>query len=418
MEEILNRRRFVALTGTAGIVGATGCLGSGEESPDEAEQSSGGDENGEDGSDSEDDGTESEERPEEFDFPPGADENGIVTETVVAGARQFVDEQDRYRTTQTYDLEYSDASTDEIEIAYDVDERLVHERQTRNGVEIDRWVTPDRTVARSVDSEADRTNHWQTGNGGSAITAGGAFNRFPFEEATVPLLLESASFEFDEIVTESEQPYARYTGEIGRSGSLELRQPNSARVDYRMESATGGSVSILLAESGAVRSVEYEFSGEGIRQTHEGRKEVGIETSGEVDFEYDESLDTLEPPEWAETPDPTVTRNFETTRTSLGETYKLVEGPPLSGSLEQEYAEFYLTAQFGSERYMDRYIPRTEFDTREGVVAWLEEDELQLDWASFSGLDAFVEADRIEMSIYLYSPKEGRSLIFHEEYAP
>jgi len=29
-----------------------------------------------------------------------------------------------------------------------------------------------------------------------------------------------------------------------------------------------------------------------------------------------------------------------------------------------------------------------------------------------------VEADRIEMSIYLNSPNKGRSLVFHEEYAP
>ncbi len=416
MDEMINRRRFVAFAGTAGIVSATGCIGGGEQPLDEEEQSSGGDERNEGDGSGEDGETEAEGQSEEFEFPPGANENGIVTETLVAGSRQFVDEQDRYRTTQIFDIEYSDASPDEIEITYDVDERLVHERETRNGVEIDRWVTPDRTVAQSVDSEADRTDRWRSQTSIST-TSGGAFNRYPFEETTVPSLIESASFDFDEIVTESEQPYARYTGEIKRFEPLKLRQPNSARVDCRLESISEGSVSILLAESGAVRTVGYEFSGEGIRQTHDGRREVGIETSGEVDFEYHEDLETLATPEWAETPDSNAVRTFEITETSLGKTYKLVEGPSLPGSVELEYAEFYLTAEFGSERYIDRYIPRMGFNTSDGVVAWLEDDELQLDWASFSGLDAFVEADRIEMSIYLFAPEKGRSLVFHEEYS-
>lgn len=418
MQEMIDRRRFVALVGTAGVVSMAGCSGWGEQSTEEAGQTSsdnGNAESEEAGQTSSDSGKV---EPEEFNFPLGADENGIVTETVVAGARQFVDQQDRYRSTQTYDLEYSDSPTDEIEITYDVDERLVHEQQTWDGVEIDRWVTPDRTVARSVNSEANRTNQWQTETASSAIPADAAYNRYPFEEATVPSLLKSAAFEFDEIVTVSEQPYARYTGEIKRSGSPGLRQPDSARIDYRLKSISGGNISILLAESGAVRRVEYEFSGEGIRQTYDGSEEVGIETSGEMDFEYDEEHEHLAAPEWAETPDPTVTRSFETTKTSLGETYKLLEGPPLPGSVNEEYTEFYLTAQFGSERYIDRYRPRTDFEDDGRLVAWLEDDGLQLEWASFSGQDAFVEADKIEISIYLYSPSNGRSLIFHEKRAP
>jgi len=175
---------------------------------------------------------------------------------------------------------------------------------------------------------------------------------------------------------------------------------------------------MLLAESGAIRSVEYELSGDGVRRTHDGPEEVGIGTSGELDFEYDEGLETLSAPEWAETPDPSATRRFEIAETSLGETYSLVSGPSLPGSVEQEYAEFYITAQFGSERYMDRYRPRREFDTRDGLLAWLEDGELHLDWSSFSGQDAFVAADRIELSIYLYAPEKGRSLIFHEVRSP
>ncbi len=415
MREMINRRRFVVLTGTAGIVSAAGCIGDDEQSPNEEGQSSGGEETGEEG---EDGGAEADDQPEEFEFPAGADESGIVTETVLAGSRQFIDEQDRYRATERYELNYSDAPRDEMETVYDIDEQLVHEQQTRNGVEIDRWVTPDRAVVRSVDPDSDRTSRWQARTLNSTISSGGTFNRYPFEEITIPSLLKSAAFEFDEIVTESEQPYARYVGEINRSESLELRQTKSARVDHRLESVADGSISILLAESGAIRAVEYEFSGVGTRQTHDGREEAGIQASGEVEFEYDDDLDSLAIPEWAETLDSNATRDFGTRETSLGETYKLLEGPSLPGSVEQEYAEFYLTAQFGSQRYTDRYTPRKEFDTRDGVVAWLEDDELQLDWASFSGQDAFVEADRIEMSIYLNSPNKGRSLVFHEEYAP
>ncbi len=410
MRDRINRRRFVACSGAAGIVGVTGCVGLGEEPGEEGGQS--------EASSSSDGEHEPREQPDGFDFPPGADESGIVTETVVAGGRQFIDERDRYRTAQRYELDPSDAPTDEIEITYDVDGLLVHERETRNGVEINRWRTPERTVARSVDSDADRTGQWESRTAESTSPYGNALDRYPFEETAIPALLESAALEFDGIVTESEQPYARYTGEITRAEPPVLRRPNSARVEYRLESISGGNVAMLLAESGAIRSVEYELSGDGVRRTHDGPEEVGIGTSGELDFEYDEGLETLSAPEWAETPDPSATRRFEIAETSLGETYSLASGPSLPGSVEQEYAEFYITAQFGSERYMDRYRPRREFDTRDGLLAWLEDGELHLDWSSFSGQDAFVAADRIEMSIYLYAPEKGRSLIFHEVRSP
>lgn len=411
MGEMTNRRRFLAVAATAGIASVTGCIGGGEQSLGD-EQSPGEDENGDDHE------SEPREDPEEFDFPPGANETGIVAETLVAGSRQFVDDQDRYRTTQIHDIEYGDGGSDSIEMTYDVDERLVHEREMRNGVEIDRWVTPDRVVAQSVGGDADRTNRWQSRNDGSAATSAGSFNRYPFEDSTVPSLVKSASFEFDEIVTESEQPYARYTGEIKRAESLELRQPKSARVDTQVESASDGNLSILLAESGAIRTVEYEFSGEGIRLAHDGRKEVGIQARGEVDFEYHGDLEPLQSPEWVESPDWNETRTFEISRTSLGETIKLVEGQPLPGSVEREYTKFYVTAQFGSEVYIDRFMPRMGFDTSDGLVAGFDEDEFQLDWAAFSGPDAFVEADRVEMSVYLFSPVYGRSLVYHEEYQP
>ncbi len=413
MQENINRRRFVTLTGAASVVGLAGCVGGGEES----DQPSNSDGNGEQSSD--DDGEqEPEEEPEAFDFPPGAKENGIVMETVLAGSRQFVDKQDRYRTTQTYELDYSNAPTDEISITYDADEQLVHEQETRNGVEINRWVTPERTVAQSVDPDADRTNRWQTQTPEATVSAGNTFNRYPFEETIIPSLLQSASFEFEEIVTESEQAYARYTGEINRAETPELRQPDSARVDYRLESISRGSVSMLLAESGAVRSVEYEFAGEGNRLTYDGPEEMEIEVTGELDFEFDEELEALTAPEWVETPDSDTTRRFETKETNIGGTYIFASGQPLPGSVKQEYTEFYITAQFGSERYIARYRPRRGFEVRDRVVAWRDNNGLHLDWTSFSGQDAFLEADRIELSIYLYAPSKGRSLIYHDEYTP
>lgn len=434
MENLIGRRRFVSVAGAAGIASLAGCFGDDEEQP--AEDGNNGSENDENNGNENDENNEENEETEaieQFDFPPGADESGIVTETVVAGSRQFVEATDRYRIEQTQELDPSDTSTDESTFSYDVDEELVHEQVSKNGVDIDRWVTPDRTVGRTSDDEASRTGRWQ----GQTADPNGDFGQYPFEETAVPPLLERASFKFDEIVTgrddeddedendendEAEQWYARYVGEISGSGSFEPQQSKGARASYRIESLSEGSVSLLLAESGALRSVEYDISGEGSRLTHGGRDSIGIEMSGDVHFEYetDENadLEPLEPPGWVESPDPDEVRRFEIEETSLGQTYRLVEGPTLPGSLEQEYAEFYLTAEFDSERYLDRYVPRTEFDTRDGVVAWLQEGSLEFDWASFSGRDALKEADWIEMSIHLYAPGEGRTMIFREERFP
>lgn len=425
MEKRIDRRRFVALVGTAGAVGAAGCSGGGNQPPDEG--GSGGDGNGDEGgsesTEGQDQGSD-----EPFDFPPGADENGIVTDTVVAGARQFLEEIGRYRAEQTHELDPADASTDELVGTYDVDERLVHERVSKNGVEIDRWVTPDRTVARSVDSDAGRTGRWQSKTVDPTADSNAAFNSYPFAETTVSPLLRSASFEFDGIVTGNspesdgsdadERPYARYVGDISSAEQLELRRPKSARIDYQLESASDGRVSMLLAENGAIPLVEYEFAGEATRLTHDSRKLIGIETSGEVRFEYEEGLDPVEKPEWVESSDPNQVRTFETAETSLGRTYKLGDGGPLPGFQEIEYAEFYVSAEFGSERYLDRYLPRKEFDSNSGLVAGFDDGEFEVGWMSFSGRDALVEADRIEMSVYLYAPRKGRTMIYHEERSP
>jgi hypothetical protein len=356
---------------------------------------------------------QNDEQDEAFDFPPGANENGIVKETVVAGGRQFLEETGRYRLTQTHELDYSDAPREQMDITYDVEEGIIHERLSVRSVEIDRWITPDRTVAQSVDTDIDRTGRWRTETVDPVRDSNGAFTSYPLKKTTLPALLASASFEFDRIVTEAEQPYARYAGEITGSERLELRQRETARVDYRIESVSDGNVSMLLAESGAIRSVEYEFTAEVTRRTRNGRETIEIGTSGEINLAQDEELDAVTEPKWIDSSESV--REFGFTETSLGRTYKLASGPPLPGSVKLEYSQFYLTAQFGEDKYIARYTPRTEFDTSSGVVASLKNGELEMDWKSMSGRDAFEEADRLEMSVYLYTPDEGRTIVFHEE---
>lgn len=451
MERRIDRRRFVALAGTAGVVGVAGCSGD-DQPPDEGGSSGGGD-GDEGGNEQTEEQTEDEEGDNEsddpFDFPPGANENGIVTDTVVPGARQFLEETGRYRVEETHELDPSDASTDELAGTYDVDERLVHQRISKNGVETDRWVTPDRTVAQSVDADADRTGRWQAKTADPTAGSNAEFNSYPFVETTVPSLLRSASFEFDGIVTgkapdsdesdgsdgsdesngsdnsdgsdgsdADERAYAQYVGDIPSAEQLELRQPKTARIDYRLESVSEGRISILLAESGAIPLVEYEFAGEATRRTHDSREVIEIETSGEVRFEYGEDLEPVEKPEWVESPDPNQVRRFELTETTLGQTYKLVDGEPLPSFQELEYAEFYLAVELGSERYLIRHLPRAEVDAEARLAAGFEDGELQMGRALFSGRDALAEADRIEMSVYLYAPRKGRMMVYHEERNP
>lgn len=419
MEETINRRRFLTFAGAAGTLGTAGCLGGGEEPPEEDEGGDNGNggsggQSGDQGEDRDQEG-EDQESDEPFDFPPGADDAGIVTETVVAGARQTVQKAGRYRIEQEHELDFADAPRDGMRFVDDVGDGAIHERLRRDKFETDRWVTPDRTVTRHTDTDAGRTSSWRAATAGVAPNATGTFERYPFEATTVPALLESASLDFEEVVTDADRRYARYAGEIGGS-ALELRQPKGARFSYRVESVSEGEASLRLGEDGAIRAVEYEFSGEAARLTHEGREVVGFEANGSVELTY-EGLDPLAAPEWAAGESAAV-REFEFAETSLGRTYKLASGQPLPGSIQQEYAEFYLTAQFGDDLYIDRYSPREEFDSRSGVVASLHEGELEFDWASMPGRDVLREADRIEMSIYLYAPGQGRFMVYHEERYP
>ncbi len=418
MEETTKRRRFITFAGAAGIATLTGCFGDDEQPPIESESDGGGDDggNGDEGGDGEEEESEEPEESEPFSFPPGADESGLVKSTVLSGFSQFIEEAGRYRIEQQQEFEYSDAPRDRLNATYDVDGRTVHEKLTRDDAAFDRWVTPDRTVARSTDDETGRGGRWRSETVDGANGSNGRFG-YPPAETTAPALIESASFDFDGIVTEGEQPYARYTGELEDSDRFELRQRRSARIEYRPESVSTGRVSFLLAESGAVRTVEYEFTAEASRVTHEGHERVEIGADGRVQFEYD-GLEDQTTPEWAETADSDDVRSFGFTETSLGRTYRLISGPPLPGTLEFEYSEFYLTATFGDDRYHARYTPRREFDDSSGVVAYLVDGELEMEWASFSGTDALEDADRIELSVYLRIPEVGRTMVFHEERVP
>ena len=408
MEELIDRRRFVACAGTAAALGAAGCLGSGEQSTDGAENSGG------DANENSDD-SETQRQPADFEFPPGADERGVVTETLVAGSRQVLDNQGRYRAVQTHTLAVADSRTEEIEITYDAGEHAVSEHQSRNAVEFDRWVTPERTVGRSTDARVDRTGLWAADTA-ETDTYPGSFNRYPFEKAAVPALLRNASFDFEAVVTEDEQPYARYVGDLSRSEQLEVRPYESARLNYRIESVSEGDVTMLLAESGAIRALEYEFAGEAVQLTHDGRGVVDFEVSSSIQFECDD-LDPLATPEWIDAADSDDIRTFDVTETSLGRTYTLDSGPSLPGSVSLAYTEFYLMAQFGEDRYIDRHIPRHEFDTSGRVLAGFD-DGLEFHSRSISGRNALEEADRIEMSVYVYTPGDGRTMVFHEERDP
>lgn len=418
MQEYTDRRRFLALAGASGLAAVAGCFGDDEPSAeaDPGDPDSGSDDGGDSG-DGDADGSQP------FDFPPGATENGIVTETVVAGIRQFVDSAGRHRIDHRQEADYSDAPTEELSLTHDVDDGVIHERAASDDVETDRWITPERTAGRSVDADAGRSGRWESETPDPTADWGVSFQRHPFETTSAAALVRNAALEFEGIVTEGGddgdegRSFARYTGRLVGSEGIELRQPPRARTDYRIESVSAGSVSIRLAGDGALHAVDYDFDAELTRLTHEERESITAEVSGEIRLEYD-GLEPPTRPGWAAPDAGSDVRSFEFTETSLGRTYRLASGPPLPGTVDLEYTEFYLKATFGSETYLTRYSPRTEFDTDEGIVAWLEENTLQMGWASHSGRDAFVAADRLEIGVYLRSPGAGRSLVAYEEHYP
>lgn len=417
MKEAIQRRRFVAVVGTAGIAGVAGCVGD-DEPADEHDGGSGSESGSGDDEDEQGAEAEAEQDGDGFDFPPGADENGVVIETVLSGAREALDRAGRYRIEQRHGFAYPSARDEAMEITYDVDGETIHETERRSDEEIDRWVTPERTICRSVAVDDDRSGLWRTD---TAVDPEQRFGRYPFEETAVPALLESTAFEFDEIVVEdpendddAERSYARYSGDVASPGGTLLRSWDSARVAHRFESAPEGRVSMLLSESGAIHAVEYELAGQVARSTHDGYDVIDAEASGSVAFEYDD-LEALNAPEWAEA-SADEHRSFAVEERSQNHAYELVQGPSLPGASEYEHAEFYVRTSVGDDVYVDRHTQQQSFDVGDRLFAGIDDGELVADWKPVSGRDPFVEADRIEMTVYLYAPGEGRTPVFHETY--
>lgn len=412
MKRTVDRRRFVGLLGATGIVGTAGCIGGAElldDDPGEPAATT------DDGNGDEQDESNAEET-ETFDFPQGADENGLVVETIVSRARKHVTETDRYRVTQDHEIDYRNGNVDTTTITYDAGDGAVHERELQNDLEIDRWVTRDHTVSRFTTGNDDLDARGRSEPADPLIDSDRRFHHYPFERTTVPMLLESTSFDFDGIVTDDERSYARYTGDVVWTDELKLRRWNSARIAHQLESVSDGNVSVLLAENGRIRTVEYELVGEVARLTHNGREVLDTVTSGTVQFEYDD-LGSLAAPEWSETDDSTDVREFSVEDRSLGRVYELFRGPSLPGSINLRYAEFYVTAQFGEERYVVQYHQPRDFDVGDRLFVGFD-GELSVDRTSNSGGSALVEADRVEVSVYLYAPREERVPVFHETVYP
>lgn len=407
MTEKIHRRRFVASIGTAGIIGAAGCIGGGQPQSGDSEVST---ESGDD------EQTSDPESDETFEFPLGANANGVVIETLLAGAREFLTKSGRYRITQEHDIDHTDAGTDSIDATYDVAEGTVHEDTILNGVAIERWITPDRTIARSVASETDQRDMWRTDTVDPTGDTNHPFVTYPLDDTTVPSVLESASFEFDEIVSVEETPYAKYSGTLESAEQLDLRRWRSARIYRRLESLEGGHVSMLLGESGAIHSVEYEYEATVDRLTRHGREATSTNVTGRVDFEYAD-LEPLASPSWTKESDSNDTREFAVKDRSHGSVYELTRGPPLPGASELEYTNFYVTAHFGDDVYVGWHTQQTDFENGDRLYARLD-DEFDLTWRSTSGQNALEKADRIELSVFLRHPSLGRRLVFYDEYYP
>lgn len=409
MKRTVNRRRFVGLLGTTGIVGAAGCLGD----SDGGNLENGGGPNTETSRRTSTSGDQTAEV-EEFNFPPGADDGGIVSERVLSGARDVLAATDRYRITQASELDYGAEGSDSVETTYDVGESRVLERQLQDGTEIERLVTPDRTRCRATEIEGDRSGRWTTDAVDLDVLGARSFRHYPFETTAVPVLLDDASLEFDTIVTEDDQQYARYSGTVVQREWTEHRWRDSARLDRGLESPLEGTVSLLLAESGAVRAVEYELTGEIVRETVDGRDTTDAVARGEIRLEYD-GLEELTTPEWA---DSDRFREFAVADRSFGRVYELIQGPALPGSMDLTYAEFYVTAHLDGDRYVAKFSKAQDFEVGDRLFMGIGSDGLELSRFSVSGRNPLAVADWIEIGVSLFHPERGRSLVYHEEFRP
>lgn len=408
MRETVDRRRFVGLLGAAGIVGAAGCTGDGGGQP--AESGAGNDST----ADGTGDATDQPPETPEFDFPPGADDGGIVSDRVLSGVRDILATTDRYRISRAYQLDYGNGTVATAEATVDVDGDTVLEQQTRGDTRVQRLVTPEHARCRSSEIDGDRTGKWVTGSVDPTAVDARSFHLVPFEQTTVSTLLDSASLAFDGIVTEDDQAYARYTGPAIQREWPRDQWWDSARLAHHLESPLEGTVSLLLAESGAIHAVEYDVVGSVARQTREGRDVTKTAARGEIRFEYG-GLEAVAEPGWA---DSDQFRAFSVTDLSTGPAYEMTQGPALPGSRNLTYAEFYVAAHLDGEQYVAQFSKSQDFEVGDRLFMGIGRDGLELSRFSVSGRNPLAAGDWVEVSVYLFHPERDRSLIYHDEFQP
>lgn len=401
----INRRRFVGLLGASGIVSAAGCLGDSDDGEANPKTDDSTDAGGDDEQPTETD---------EFDFPAGADDSGIVSDRILSGVRDIFATTDRYRISQEYELDYENADPNTVEVAYDVEEEQVFERQLQDDTRIERLVTPERTLCRATEVDGDRSGQWTTDTVDLDAIDARNFHLYPFEKTMVSTLLDRGSFGFDGIVTEGEQRYARYVGDVAEREWPVDQWWDSARVAHELESPLEGTVTLLLSEDGAIHAVDYDLVGEIARQTRNVRRVTDVRMRGTVQFEYDD-LEELSAPEWSDSDE---FREFSVEDWNNSPVYEMTAGPSLPGSMELMYAEFYVMAQVGEQRYIEQFSRSTDFEVGDQLFMGFERDEFVLSRYSISGPNALEEADRIEVSVYLFHPEKDRSLVYHEEFQP
>ena len=405
MKRTVNRRRFVGLLGASGIVGAAGCLA--------------GDNDGNADKPSEQDTSESQTAdqsidPDEFDFPPGADETGIVPNRILSGARDILATTDRYQIAQSYDLQYGDGSSTAAETTVDMDGETALEQQLSEGTRIERLVTPEEARCRSMEIEGDRSGQWVTDSVTPGAAGARSFHLYPFAETTVSTLLDNASLEFTEIVSKNDQRYARYSGSAVQREWAAQQWWDSARVAHQLETPLEGTVSLLLAESGAIRALEYEVAGSVARESRQGRDVTDTVARGEIQFTYDGLKDVVAP-DWASGGN---FREFAVNDYSNSPLYELTQGPALPGSVNLSYAEFHVCIHADGERYLDTFAKTQDFEVGDRLFMGIDNDGLEVNRYSLPGKNPLVDSDWIEISVYLFHPEKDRSLIYHEEFQP
>lgn len=371
----------------------------------------------------------------DFDFPAGADDTQAEPQALVSNARDVLADSPRYTVRQEHTVEYRDertvetedgqrlayevVETDAIELKQNVSQDGIHEQRIQEGVEIERWITPERAVARSAELDGDRTSKWiaDTTRPGTETQRG--FHLDPFEQTTAPDLLKSASFEFDGVVTENDQEYAQYSGDVTFSEAIEPRDFDSVDSKYDVESVSEGTVTVRISETGAIHSIEYQLIGDLVRLAPDGHDTMNANVTGEIHLEYGD-LPQPEPPEWAESPPEDEFLEFEVVELSSGAAYQMTSETSVPGSMGVDNARFFVSAEFGDEKYVDTYTNPTDFESDDVLYAGLitEKDEFVAFRSPVDGKNAFEEADRVEVSIYLWSPEDPKIPIYYEEHYP